>query len=275
MPEYIEVNSPFIQNAGGDKYKINLETKASQVKTGDGSNVELRLNMLERAVSGASITHIVNDIAERDALLGVNTGDMVHVLDATGDETVQSGGASYRKLPNGTFHKVHEDEGMDKRLVWSAIEEGPNAGPQAIDLAVAQSHQHLNADVLALLSSINGVLAFRGTTVQKKWIEKAKTIEEVDTQSLANPALVFVEETYDCNCDCEGCENTGDLGAQVYLFADGQFEMLDILGKGNLLPIYASAFTINEAGMLCVDDAESGGLRFKITNNGYLEASNG
>lgn len=277
MPEYIKVKSPFIQKAGGATYQILLETTAEQVKTGDGGDLALRMSTLERAVAGVSKSHSAADIAARDALIGVNPGDVVFVRNATGDKTVNKGAAFYMLHSDGTWEKLAETESMDAELKWAHIQDKPGADVADIDLAAAQTHTHINHDVLANLADLSGELGYMGQPVhpRRKWIARARNIEDVNPSELANPALVFVETAYDCYCDCEGCENTGDLGAQVYLYADGQFEVLDILGKGNLVPVYASAFSINEAGMLCVDDTESGGLRFKITNSGYLEASNG
>jgi hypothetical protein len=54
----------------------------------------------------------VADIAERNALTGLNIGDRVFVNDATGDATVTSGWAIY-VWRGSAFSKTAEEEGLD------------------------------------------------------------------------------------------------------------------------------------------------------------------
>lgn len=277
MPDYIEVNSPLIQACGGNIFKVNLETIASQVITGDGSNVELRLKLLERALSGASATHFAGDIAARDAKTGVNPGDIVIVLDASADPTVESGVAHYMKLPDGTYLKTGEMESMDLQLVWGDIQGRPTSEPTLIDAAVAHAHGHANLEVLAALSDEDGKLAYRNKQVfpDKRWIVKATSVDELDLATLANPALVILENPPSCDCTCDDCAAAAPKGAQTYLYINGTFEPLAIIGSGEGIGISSAAFSVNADGMLVVDESQAVGLKFKIANNGFLEASNG
>lgn len=54
----------------------------------------------------------VANIAARNALTGISTGDRVFVVDATGDATVSSGWAIYQ-WHSGAWTKVGEAEGLD------------------------------------------------------------------------------------------------------------------------------------------------------------------
>lgn len=95
-------------------------------------------------ISASSGVQIVNDIAARNALTPVN-GQLVYVLDATGDRTVASGAASYIwKANTSEWIKLTEFESMDAIVQWSNIRGAPTSSPSAIDTAVANSHTHAN-----------------------------------------------------------------------------------------------------------------------------------
>jgi hypothetical protein len=61
---------------------------------------------------GAVAAYDVADIAARNALTGLNPGDRVFVVDATGDSTVDSGWAIY-VWRGSAFTKTAEEEGLD------------------------------------------------------------------------------------------------------------------------------------------------------------------
>lgn len=95
-------------------------------------------------INANSGIQIVNDIAARNALTPVN-GQLVYVLDATGDPTVASGAASYLwKANTSEWIKLTEFESMDVIVRWSNIQGAPTSTPAAIDAAVANSHTHAN-----------------------------------------------------------------------------------------------------------------------------------
>lgn len=271
----IDLVTQIIEARGGTFTRVCLGTSAEAVSTGDGGNVQQRLNLLERAITGQTTCHIVETIQKRDEL-GANTGDTAFVKDASGDPTVEKGSASYIREADGTWFKTGERESMDVILEWDAIEGKPVSKPAEIDLAVGARHRHDNAETLAKLSEQKGKLAFDGQLVNpdKRWIVKAARIDDVDTATLADPCLVILEEAISCDCSCEGCENGEAQGPATYLYSNGEFELLD-MGSGNGLSISASAFSIDEDGYLCVDDAQVGDVAFRITENGFLEASNG
>ena len=101
------------------------------------------INLIAANSSGGSI-QIVADIAARNALTPVN-GQLVYVLNATGDPTVASGAASYLwKADTSEWIKLTEFESMDVIVRWSNIQGAPTSSPSAIDTAVANSHTHAN-----------------------------------------------------------------------------------------------------------------------------------
>ena len=61
---------------------------------------------------GAVAAYDVPNIAARNALTGLNPGDRVFVVDATGDSTVDSGWAIY-VWRGSAFTKTAEEEGLD------------------------------------------------------------------------------------------------------------------------------------------------------------------
>jgi hypothetical protein len=61
---------------------------------------------------GTVAAYDVADIASRNALTGLNPGDRVFVVDATGDSTVDSGWAIY-VWRGSAFTKTAEEEGLD------------------------------------------------------------------------------------------------------------------------------------------------------------------
>jgi hypothetical protein len=61
---------------------------------------------------GTVAAYDVADIAARNALTGLNPGDRVFVVDATGDSTVDSGWAIY-VWRGSAFTKTAEEEGLD------------------------------------------------------------------------------------------------------------------------------------------------------------------
>lgn len=193
----IPVNSPFYQVAGGQVYQINAETTASQVRTQDGLNVEIRLGTLERALSGKSTIRFAETCEAMEALSGLLPGDAVIVADATADETVEKGGARYIYQSDGTFRKVSEDESMDIEFKWDLIEDRPESDPKQIDLAVAKQHTHENIETLAGLSDDgDGLLLFKNKRVTdgRVWIANVESLADIPV-NIADKGIVFVFPT--------------------------------------------------------------------------------
>lgn len=94
--------------------------------------------------SGINNLHVVDNIAARDALAPIEN-IIVLVTDATGDNTVSSGGATYvYDVSKTLWKKIGETESMDLVLSWSNINNRPTSAVADIDDAVTKRHTHTN-----------------------------------------------------------------------------------------------------------------------------------
>ena len=121
------------------------------------------INLISASGSAGSSIQIVSDIAARNTLTPAN-GQLVYVLDATGDPTVASGAASYIwKASTSEWIKLTEFESMDVVVRWSNIQGAPTSSPSAIDAAVANSHTHANMTELNKIGEdSNGNFTYNG-----------------------------------------------------------------------------------------------------------------
>ena len=96
------------------------------------------------AAASAQSVFIVADIAARDAL-SPSLPVMAHVVDASGDATVTSGGATYiYDSANTAWIKTAEWESQDVTIAWADITGRPSSSAAQIDGAVTASHSHTN-----------------------------------------------------------------------------------------------------------------------------------
>ena len=134
------------------------------------ADIDVDISTLQAALTGHSKTQVVADIAARNALTGVNTGDLCWAKDATSDNTVTAGAACYiaEVTPGAsegdpdvvTWTKVAEAESMDVVLQWSSIQGKPTSTVADIDDAVERKHSHYKGGVEANgsnLSILNGI----------------------------------------------------------------------------------------------------------------------
>lgn len=127
--------------------------------------------MIAAAMSGGNQLTIVNDIAARDALLPLATAKWVYVIDATGDATVTTGGATYLYNPNTeSWVKAAESESMDLVMSWANLTGKPTSTPAAIDATVAASHTHTNkAQIDKIGEDGGGNLLYNGALPVGRW----------------------------------------------------------------------------------------------------------
>lgn len=128
--------------------------------------------MIATALSSANQVTIVADINARNSL--TNKNGTVYVKNATADSTVKKGGAYYLyDTQASSWIKISEAESMDVALTWASLAGKPTSTPQAIDLAVTNSHTHANATQLDKIGEIDGKLAYDGklvgTTINDAW----------------------------------------------------------------------------------------------------------
>lgn len=100
-------------------------------------------------------------------LADTNPGRYAKVEDATGDPTVKSGSAIYKRI--GTdWKKVYEEEVMDAdiNISWSTLAGAPNVTAAQVETAVSNSHTHSNSTVLNELGvDSSGKLTLNGSVV--------------------------------------------------------------------------------------------------------------
>lgn len=129
-------------------------------------------SLINSSIAASNNLTIVADIAARNALLPLTVSKWVYVIDATGDTTVTSGGATYLYDPSGagTWIKAAEAESLDITLNWSAIVGKPTSTPAAIDAAVAASHTHANMTQLNKIGEdTGGNLLYNGSLPATGW----------------------------------------------------------------------------------------------------------
>ena len=126
--------------------------------------------IVSASLSSASNIQVVNDINARDGLNPTSTV-YVFVKDATGDGSVQAGGATYLfDTATSSWIKVSEAESMDIATTWDALTGKPSSSVARIDQAVANTHTHANKTQLDKIGEDGeGNLTYGGKPVTTAW----------------------------------------------------------------------------------------------------------
>lgn len=147
-PNYVEI---YISNSAGDALKRVINQSDVQA-------------MINASISNVSKYQVVDDIAARDALSDKTS--LVYVKDATGDNTIISGGATYiYDSVTSVWVKTSETESMDLVFSWASLQDKPTSSVASIDAAVLNSHTHANKTQLDNISELNGLLSYKGKYV--------------------------------------------------------------------------------------------------------------
>ena len=127
--------------------------------------------MIATEIASANALSIVANIADRTALAPTRS-EFVFVIDATGDSSVSSGGATYLYNPvNYTWVKINEAESLDVVTNWNSITGRPTSTPNDIDAAVAVMHTHSNKTQLDNIGQdANGLLTYNGVLPLTGWM---------------------------------------------------------------------------------------------------------
>lgn len=157
---------------------------------------------------GVNELNIYNTIAARDASNPTQTV-FGYVIDATGDPTVNSGGATYiYRVDNSTWIKVSESESMDLVLSWANITGKPASSPAEIDNAVnlaetasQPGHGHSIGDV----SGLGDALAGKAPTVHNH------SIADVTGLSAALLSWAYLKDTWSIEPTLAGTTATGEV----------------------------------------------------------------
>lgn len=174
--------------------EIHPKTLAALVILSGGGTVEEKIVALEAALSGQTGTSVVEDIAARDAITGMNVGDQAWVIDASADPTVDRGGAKYiYQSEEVGWVKTAEAESMDVVLKWANLQDKPASAVLEIDDAVTKKHEHANkADVLDKLGVADGKLQLDGADVDSGAV--GAVLLDADAEipaNLADNGIVF------------------------------------------------------------------------------------
>ena len=140
---YLETSGKFIKLNNNESVQDHVDNDVIHpVFTNKAVLDNITSGMVE-AWNGNSKGYVVADIEGRDSIDNPRVGDFAYVEDATDDETVDSGGATYVRCENGWI-KIAEWESMDIIASWAALQGKPESAVSDIDDAVAKSHTHDN-----------------------------------------------------------------------------------------------------------------------------------
>jgi hypothetical protein len=153
-PDYIEI---YVTNSTGSAARRVLTDTDVQ-------------GMINSSLSGMSGLQVVADITARNAL-NPTTNQLVLVLNATGDNTVSSGAATYvYRLSTTSWIKISEAESLDAVVNWTNIQGKPTSSASAIDTAVANSHTHANKTQLDKIGeNEDGLLTYNNNLPVIAW----------------------------------------------------------------------------------------------------------
>jgi hypothetical protein len=125
--------------------------------------------MIAAALGASNQLSIVADIAARDAL-APSVATWAYVINATGDTSVASGGATYLFNPaNTTWIKSSEAESLDVVLNWASLQNKPTSSVADIDDAVTKRHTHANKATLDLITESGGNMLYNGALPVARW----------------------------------------------------------------------------------------------------------
>lgn len=122
--------------------------------------------LISEEMSGLAEIHVYDTITARDEA-GVTESQFAFVVDASEDETVSAGGASYvYNKTAATWVKTSESESMDLIFNWDKIVGKPTSTASAIDDAVVKAHTHINKTSLDKIGQdVDGNLTYDGKTI--------------------------------------------------------------------------------------------------------------
>ena len=171
LPGTLQANSIYYVTSANAEYVEVYVTSSSGVARRVPKIEDINSAISNAIVSGSSLA-IYATIADRNTNALNNNHTYVYIIDATGDATVASGGATYLYNTTTTIWvKVSEAESMDVVLNWADIQNKPTSSVTDIDNAVTLRHSHTNATVLnALSQDVAGNLLYNGNPVPTAYI---------------------------------------------------------------------------------------------------------
>lgn len=132
-------------------------------------------NMISSTLGSFSSVKVAADIAERNSFISGAPANghnalvpfQTLVLNATGDATVASGGATYIWEPGTSqWIKISEYESLDLVLNWSSLIGAPTSTVANIDDAVTKRHTHENKIALDKIGEAGGLMTYDGKPIR-------------------------------------------------------------------------------------------------------------
>lgn len=165
----IVANTLYVVAVGGDKIEMYMSDLTGTSLRRMPNEVDIQA-LIDASVSGLSGVEVVDDISARDALTPTSNVS-VYVIDASGDATVNSGGASYiYRSSDSTWFKQSEAESVDIVFNWANLLDKPTSTVAAIDAAVSNSHTHANKTELDLIAQDgDGDMTYNGSKVANEY----------------------------------------------------------------------------------------------------------
>lgn len=134
-PDYVEI---YVTDSTGSKAKRVLNE----------DDIQALIVAELGSFTGPAELEVFDTIADRDEVTPEGVS-YAYVVDASADDTVESGGASYiYNAKASEWVKTSESENLDIVLDWDKIQNKPNSTAAQIDQAVTQSHTHSNKEFL-------------------------------------------------------------------------------------------------------------------------------
>lgn len=141
---------------------------ASLRKIFSRSDTTAAINTAIEALNNGSVA---DNIAARNSIAAPKDAQQVLVIDATADDTVDAGAATYvYRAATAEWVKISEAESLDLEITWAALTGKPNSTPALIDAAVAAAHSHPNMTQLGNIGQDGeGNMTYNGDVVATVW----------------------------------------------------------------------------------------------------------
>ena len=142
------------------------------VSSADGTTARRVINendvkaLISDELSSLNEIHVYETIQARNDA-AITNSQFAYVVDASGDDSVSAGGASYiYDTASEDWIKTSESESMDFVFNWDKIIGKPSSTAAAIDDAVSKAHTHVNKTSLDKIGQdVDGNLTYDGKTI--------------------------------------------------------------------------------------------------------------
>jgi hypothetical protein len=148
-----------LNGANAESYLTDANSVAKAIGNTARTNA-----LITAALASLNTIQKVANIAARNALeSSLNTNAMVLVADATGDNTVAAGAATYFwDDALSSWSKISEYESLDVITTWASLSGKPTSAVADIDDAVTKRHAHANKTIIDKWGESGGEPTYNG-----------------------------------------------------------------------------------------------------------------